>query len=96
MENGQAPTEKKKPTPPQKKVALSEELAAFMGEPTATRPEVVKKLWVHIKANKCQDPNNGQMIVPDAVLAPLIGDQPVHMTKMMTPLAKHFPKKPKS
>lgn len=96
MENGTPEVPKKKPTPPQKKVALSQELSAFMGAPEATRPEVVKALWVHIKANKCQDPTNGQMIVPDDTLKPLIGEAPVHMTKMMTPLAKHFIKAPKS
>ncbi len=82
----------KAPAKPQKKVALSAELAAFIGAPEASRPEVTKALWVHIKANKLQDPENGQYVLPDATLAPLIGAERVHMTQMTKPLAKHFPK----
>lgn len=83
---------KKKPSPPQKKVKLSHELAAFMGATEATRPEVVKALWVHIKKVGAQAADDKRFIVPDAVLAPLLGAEKVHMTAMMKPLNKHFVK----
>lgn len=40
--------------PPEK---ISKELQALMGKETASRNEVVKKLWEHIKANDMQDPS---------------------------------------
>ena len=35
--------------------SLSPELQAIVGAKSLTRPQVVKKLWVYIKAHKCQD-----------------------------------------
>jgi len=84
----QTPTSK-----PAVKVPLSEALAAFMKASSASRPEVMKALWVHIKANSLQDPKKKTMIVPDAILAPLLGTDPLPMMKMSTALKPHFPKK---
>jgi len=42
---------------PQEKI--SKELQALIGKETASRNEVVKKLWEHIKANDMQDPSVG-------------------------------------
>ena len=44
---------------------LSEELAAVVGTSRATRPQIIQKLWIYIKANGCQDTKNRRMIVPD-------------------------------
>jgi len=80
----------------QKKIALSKELASFMGAPEATSPEVVKALWLHIKKHNLQTPTDKRMIKPDSVLAPLLGSDALHMTALMKPLNKHFLRPPKA
>lgn len=70
--------------------SLSPELQAIVGSKTATRPEVVKKLWAYIKAKKCQDTKNKRMIVPDAKLAQVLGSRPVDMMKMAGLISKHI------
>lgn len=86
----------------QKPIPLSAALAAFMKKTEASSPEVIKALWAHIKAHGCQDPTNKQMIVPDATLSPILGEQPFHMTAISTQLKPHIlrpakaPKAPKS
>jgi len=69
---------------------LSSELQAIVGSGKMTRPEVVKKLWAYIKSKKCQDTKNRRMIVPDAKLAPVIGNKPVDMLKLAGCLSKHI------
>ncbi len=71
---------------------LSEELADIVGGKRMTRPMVVKKLWVYIKAHKRQDSKNRRMIVPDKKLALVIGNRPVDMLKLATHLNKHIKK----
>ncbi|KAJ3212228.1 hypothetical protein HDU67_003948 [Dinochytrium kinnereticum] len=45
---------------------LSEGLSALLGgQKVLSRPAVVKQLWVYIKANKLQDPNDGRNILFD-------------------------------
>ncbi len=55
-----------------------------------TRPQVVKKLWVYIKAHKCQDAKNRRMINPDKKLSEVIGKKPVDMLKLAGCLSKHI------
>ncbi|MBF8262521.1 MAG: topA [Parachlamydiales bacterium] len=72
-------------------VKLSAELSAVLGEKELTRPEVVKKIWEYIKANKLQDPKNKRLIVPDAKLAKVFGGKAaVDMMKMAGLLNKHL------
>ncbi len=71
---------------------LSPELAEIVGAKRATRPQVVKKLWVYIKAHKCQDSRNRRMINPDKKLAEVIGSRPIDMLKMSGMLSKHIKK----
>ena len=71
---------------------LSPELQAIVGAKRLTRPQVVKKLWVYIKAKKCQDTKNRRMIVPDHKLAEVIGKKPVDMLKLAGHLNKHIKK----
>ena len=73
--------------------ALSEPLAVIVGAKTLTRPQIVKKLWVYIKAHKCQDMKNRRMINPDQKLSAVIGKKPVDMLKLATFLNKHITKK---
>jgi upstream activation factor subunit UAF30 len=71
---------------------LSPELAAIVGSKKSTRPQVVKKLWVYIKAHKCQDSKNRRMINPDKKLATVLGSKSVDMLKMAGLLSKHIKK----
>jgi len=72
--------------------SLSDELAEIVGARRMTRPQVVKKLWVYIKAKKCQDPKHRRMIVPDKKLSEVLGSRPVDMLKMAGLLNKHIKK----
>lgn len=38
-----------------------------------SRAEITKKIWVYIKKNRLQDPNNKRKIIADDVLGPLFG-----------------------
>lgn len=70
--------------------SLSPELQAVCGAKSLTRPQVVKKLWVYIKAHKCQDAKNRRMINPDHKLAAVIGKRPIDMLKLAGALSKHI------
>lgn len=69
---------------------LSPELAAIVGSRTASRPMIVKKLWVYIKAKKLQDHKNRRMINPDSKLGEVIGRRPVDMLKLAGLISKHI------
>ena len=69
--------------------ALSSELEAVVGKGPMPRSEVVKKLWVYIKANDLQDPKDRKMTNADEKLKKVFGgESSVHMMKM----AKHISK----
>jgi chromatin remodeling complex protein RSC6 len=70
--------------------SLSPELQAVVGPKKMTRPQIVKAIWVYIKANKCQDTKNRRMIVPDKKLTEVIGKKPVDMLKLAGFLNKHI------
>ena len=72
--------------------SLSPELAEVCGAKRLTRPHIVKKLWVYIKAHKCQDTKNRRLIVPDHKLSLVIGKKPVDMLKLAGHLNKHISK----
>ena len=56
-----------------KQMNLSEELAEIVGTDTASRAEVVKKMWSYIKENKLQDPRNKQFIKCDEKMMNVVG-----------------------
>jgi chromatin remodeling complex protein RSC6 len=74
----------------QQTYTLSEELQEVVGAKKLTRPQIVKKMWVYIKAHKCQDTKNRRMIVPDRKLAAVIGSRPIDMLKLAGHLNKHI------
>lgn len=76
----------------QKPVAISEVLASFMGssDGLASRPQVTKKLWEHIKANDLQDPDNRREIICDDTLKTLFNRDTVNMFQMSKELKVHF------
>jgi DNA topoisomerase-1 len=84
---------KKKSGLAQMTYSLSSELQAVVGAKHLSRPQIVKKLWVYIKAHKCQDTKNRRLIVPDEKLAKVFGGKkPVDMLKMSGLLNKHIKK----
>lgn len=69
----------------------SADLAAVVGSKPLPRTEVVKKLWVYIKANKLQDSKNRRMINADAKLKSVFsGKAQVSMFDMAKHISKHL------
>ena len=71
---------------------LSPELAEIVGGKKSTRPQVVKKIWVYIKAKKLQDAKNRRMINPDKKLGEVLGNRSIDMLKMAGAISKHLKK----
>jgi chromatin remodeling complex protein RSC6 len=66
-------------------------LAAVIGNKAMPRTEVVKKMWIYIKANKLQDSVNRRMINADANLKVVFGGKSqVSMFDMAKLLSKHL------
>ena len=66
-------------------------LGAVVGSKPLPRTEVVKKLWVYIKANKLQDQANRRMINADDKLKPIFGGKgQVSMFDLAKLLSKHL------
>lgn len=64
------------------------DLGAIVGMKPLPRGQVMKKIWEYVKANKLQDPTNGQYILVDEKLKILFKKARVHMTefgKMLRP-----------
>lgn len=72
--------------------SVSSELEEIIGAKKATRPQIVKKLWVYIKAKRLQDNKNRRLICPDAKLSKVLGSRPIDMMKMSGVLNKHIKK----
>jgi upstream activation factor subunit UAF30 len=74
-----------------KPLTPSADLAAIVGSKGLPRTEVVKKLWVYIKANKLQDSKNRRNINADAKLKPVFGGKAqVSMFDMAKLISKHL------
>ena len=74
-----------------KPLTPSADVAAIVGSKGLPRTEVVKKLWVYIKANKLQDSKNRRMINADAKLKPVFGGKAqVSMFDMAKLISKHL------
>ena len=75
------------------KLKPSKELAAVIGDEKVTRGEAIKKMWIYIKEEGLQDPNDKRQIVPDEKLEPLFGNkEPLSMFRLSGVLAKHLSK----
>lgn len=64
-------------------------MAEFMGKNTASRAEITKKIWAHVKRHKLQDPDDKRTVIPDDVLEPILGSKPVSMFKIATKVSEH-------
>lgn len=73
-----------------KKLELDDVLAEFMGKDTASRAEVTKAVWAHIKKYDLQDEDDRRIIHPDEDLEELLGSRPINMMKMTAKISKHF------
>merc|ERR1712045_908770 len=76
-----------------KPLNLSTELADLVGAKKGeklSRPEVVKRLWAHIKSQKLQDPENKQYLTPDAKMIPIFGKDKVRAFGMAKFLKTHL------
>lgn len=74
-----------------KPLAVSQELAAVVGEGPMPRSEVVKKLWEYIKKHDLQNPANKRNILADENLKKVFdGKAEVTMFEMTKLVSKHL------
>jgi len=73
-----------------KPMKLSPELEAVVGPGPMPRTEVTKKLWVYIKANNLQDPNDKRTIIADEKLKKVFGQDSANMFEMTKLVSKHL------
>ena len=73
-----------------KKLKLSPELSAVMGEELMARNEVVKKMYAVVKERDLLDPKNRQFAILDEQLQNVFGQKRVRMFGMLKLLGKHF------
>jgi chromatin remodeling complex protein RSC6 len=55
-----------------------------------SRPQVVKKLWEHIKSNDLQDPTDRRQIRCDDALQAIFGQSKINMFSMNKLLGNHL------
>src|SRR5580700_10614316 len=74
-----------------KPVTPSAALAEIVGSKPIPRSEVIKQLWVYIKAHKLQDSKNKRMINANAKLKVIFGGlNQVNMFEMAKHISKHL------
>jgi upstream activation factor subunit UAF30 len=74
-----------------KPMTISVELAMVVGKGPMPRSEVVKGLWIYIKKNGLQDPNNKRNINADENLQKVFGGKKtVNMFEMTKLVSKHL------
>ena len=74
-----------------KPMNISSELTAVVGKGPMPRSEVVKALWVYIKKNNLQDPENKRNINADDNLKKVFGGkETVDMFEMTKLVSKHL------
>ncbi|CAM9472058.1 unnamed protein product [Heterosigma akashiwo] len=79
-----------KPKRGQPEWKLSEELQDVIGYEQLSRPQVVKHLWVYIKGQDLQNPENKREILCDDKLKTLFECDSISMFQMNKVLGKHF------
>jgi upstream activation factor subunit UAF30 len=65
-------------------------LAAVIGATPMPRTEVVKQMWIYIKANGLQDEKNKRNVNADDKLRPIFGKDQVTMFEMTGLVSKHL------
>lgn len=74
----------------QKPFNLSYQLGELVGCTQLSRPQVVKKLWEHIKSNELQDPSDRRQICCDEKMQAVFKQQKVDMFQMNKLLGNHL------
>ncbi|RDA86318.1 hypothetical protein CP532_5693, partial [Ophiocordyceps camponoti-leonardi (nom. inval.)] len=74
----------------QKPFTLSPMLSDICGETQLSRPQVVKKLWEHIKANELQDPKDKRQIRCDEKMQAVFKQSKVDMFRMNKEIGNHL------
>ncbi|KJZ80087.1 hypothetical protein HIM_00801 [Hirsutella minnesotensis 3608] len=74
----------------QKPFMLSPMLSEICGETQLSRPQVVKKLWEHIKANDLQDPKDKRQIRCDDKMLAVFKQARVDMFRMNKEIGNHL------
>merc|ERR1712018_834405 len=69
---------------------LSPELADIVGKKEASRAELMKLLWAHIKKNNLQDPDNKQYFIPDKKMAKVFGSEKMRGFGMAKSIGPHL------
>ncbi|TGX52145.1 hypothetical protein E5A73_15160 [Sphingomonas gei] len=72
-----------------KPVTPSPELAAIVGTADLPRSEIVSKMWVYIKKNNLQNPENKREILADDKLEKIFDAKKVTMFEMNKHISKH-------
>jgi len=67
-------------------------LGAIVGMKAMPRTEIVKKLWVYIKAEKLQDTKDKRTILADEKLKPFFGTNKLNMMKLAGCISEHITK----
>jgi chromatin remodeling complex protein RSC6 len=67
-------------------------LGAIVGMKAIPRTEIVKKLWVYIKAEKLQDAKDKRTILADEKLKPFFGANKMNMMKLAGCISEHITK----
>jgi upstream activation factor subunit UAF30 len=85
-----APAKKRTPNAAfMKPLTLSPALSAVVGAAALPRTEIVRKLWVYIKAKGLQDKVNKRMVNADEKLRQVFGKAQVSMFEMAGLIGKH-------
>ena len=85
-----APAKKRTPNAAfMKALTLSPALSAVVGAAALPRTEIVRKLWIYIKAKGLQDKVNKRMVNSDEKLRAVFGKAQVSMFEMAGLIGKH-------
>ena len=80
----------KKPNALQQPLQPSKDLAELVGSDPLPRGEVVSKVWVYIKAQNLQNPDDKREIIADEKLKKIFGKDRATMFEMNKYLAQHL------
>mmetsp|Transcript_13454 Transcript_13454/g.22065 ORF Transcript_13454/g.22065 Transcript_13454/m.22065 type:complete len:93 (-) Transcript_13454:271-549(-) len=69
---------------------LSPQLSKVIGKKKATRPEVLKDVWVYIKNNNLQNPLNKKEVLADDTLKDLFGQDKATVPEVMKLISPHI------
>lgn len=73
-----------------KKHRVSKALAAIIGCKEESRPQVVKKLWAHIKEHDLQDPDDKRNIICDRKFQACFDKREINMFEMNKLVSDHL------